>query len=595
MFNYYKLEIIPIILNMFKVNNLVISGMPTNETSEQIFKFIGEKNIHYTIIEENKELNNMSFIKENPLNALPTLNNYDAIFLDDDPNWFTTYNELKIIKNSNDEFPLVFICNNIFPHKRRDTYRNPDCIPDEFKNDYSKTLTYDEINIYDNTYHAIEENNSKNGVLTAIEDFLDENKSINMMNIKLINGITILYPENNISKIRLGKISKKIKEYEIKYDEFHDNIFENQLLKNYVSKFEIFNEQLDSIQRFDDELNEKNKLLNDYENQIKIHDDELNYKNSQIEGYNSQINLKNSRIKHFESKLINSENEINTLNKKLRTVNSQVTSLKNEINQKEQNFKNKEQEYTNKVTSLKNEINQKEQNFKNKEQEYTNQINNSNSEINSLKSNIDQKEQNFKNKEQEYTNKVTSLKNEINQKEQNENFLNNHLEQAKLQIKTTNEQITIKNNQIKNKENELTSFKQQYAHQLSKLDNKEYCITCYKEEIENNKLEIEYLMKNTTLKKILSPLAYVYLIFKSSPHELYLNYKLYRLLKNSECFDIGFYLKNNNDLKDSNWCKYFSPELHYICNGFSEKRDFNKKYFNTNTKKELLKYIIECK
>ena len=538
MFNYYKLEIIPIILNMFKVNNLVISGMPTNETSEQIFKFIGEKNIHYTIIEENKELNNMSFIKENPLNALPTLNNYDAIFLDDDPNWFTTYNELKIIKNSNDEFPLVFICNNIFPHKRRDTYRNPDCIPDEFKNDYSKTLTYDEINIYDNTYHAIEENNSKNGVLTAIEDFLDENKSINMMNIKLINGITILYPENNISKIRLGKISKKIKEYEIKYDEFHDNIFENQLLKNYVSKFEIFNEQLDSIQRFDDELNEKNKLLNDYENQIKIHDDELNYKNSQIEGYNSQINLKNSQIKHFESKLINSENEINTLNKKLRTVNSQVTTLKNEINQKEQNFKNKEQEYTN---------------------------------------------------------KVTSLKNEINQKEQNENFLNNHLEQAKLQIKTTNEQITIKNNQIKNKENELTSFKQQYAHQLSKLDNKEYCITCYKEEIENNKLEIEYLMKNTTLKKILSPLAYVYLIFKSSPHELYLNYKLYRLLKNSECFDIGFYLKNNNDLKDSNWCKYFSPELHYICNGFSEKRDFNKKYFNTNTKKELLKYIIECK
>ena len=538
MFNYYKLEIIPIILNMFKVNNLVISGMPTNETSEQIFKFIGEKNIHYTIIEENKELNNMSFIKENPLNALPTLNNYDAIFLDDDPNWFTTYNELKIIKNSNDEFPLVFICNNIFPHKRRDTYSNPDCIPDEFKNDYSKTLTYDEINIYDNTYHAIEENNSKNGVLTAIEDFLDENKSINMMNIKLINGITILYPENNISKIRLGKISKKIKEYEIKYDEFHDNIFENQLLKNYVSKFEIFNEQLDSIQRFDDELNEKNKLLNDYENQIKIHDDELNYKNSQIEGYNSQINLKNSQIKHFESKLINSENEINTLNKKLRTVNSQVTTLKNEINQKEQNFKNKEQEYTN---------------------------------------------------------KVTSLKNEINQKEQNENFLNNHLEQAKLQIKTTNEQITIKNNQIKNKENELTSFKQQYAHQLSKLDNKEYCITCYKEEIENNKLEIEYLMKNTTLKKILSPLAYVYLIFKSSPHELYLNYKLYRLLKNSECFDIGFYLKNNNDLKDSNWCKYFSPELHYICNGFSEKRDFNKKYFNTNTKKELLKYIIECK
>ena len=65
-------------------------------------------------------------------------------------------------------------------------------------------------------------------------------------------------------------------------------------------------------------------------------------------------------------------------------------------------------------------------------------------------------------------------------------------------------------------------------------------------------------------------------------------------MKESKCFDIGYYLANNKDIQESNWCRYFSPELHYVCNGFGEKRKFNKKYFNRNSKKELLDYIINC-
>ena len=69
---------------------------------------------------------------------------------------------------------------------------------------------------------------------------------------------------------------------------------------------------------------------------------------------------------------------------------------------------------------------------------------------------------------------------------------------------------------------------------------------------------------------------------------------MYKSLKNSKCFDIGFYLNNNPDLIESKWCKFFSPELHYVCKGFDEGRLFNKKYFNRNSKKELLKYILTC-
>ena len=137
-------------------------------------------------------------------------------------------------------------------------------------------------------------------------------------------------------------------------------------------------------------------------------------------------------------------------------------------------------------------------------------------------------------------------------------------------------------------------MKYQYSTQLSKLDTKEYCISCYKEEINNNHLEIEYLRKDTVTRKIISPLSYVYLIFKSKPKEISLNIRLYKALKNSKCFDIGFYLNNNVDLINSKWCKFFSPELHYVCNGFYEQRKFNKKYFNRTSKEELLDYIINC-
>ena len=55
-------------------------------------------------------------------------------------------------------------------------------------------------------FHAIDENTPKNGVLTAIEDFLMENSSIGIMDLYLLNGITILYLKNSISHIRLNKL-----------------------------------------------------------------------------------------------------------------------------------------------------------------------------------------------------------------------------------------------------------------------------------------------------------------------------------------------------------------------------------------------------
>ena len=507
MFNYYELDIIPIILNRFKVHDLVLKGILDNEVMDHILKYCENNDCVC-----NEILSQIEFESNDFLN----LSNHDAIFLNDDPNWYTVFNELKIIKESNDDFPLVFICNNIFPHKRRDSYSNPEIIPNEFINEYSKNLEYNNILLNDGFYHAIGENTPKNG---AIEDFLNENNSIGVLDINFLNGMTILYPKNNISKIRCGLLFEEIESYKLEYSEVSDMIFENQILTNHICNFNMDDIDFDALENFKVEIGLKEKIIVDLEDKIDIQTNELRLNDSKINNIESKLDLNETKFKNMESKLVNRDLKINELNDQLQHTN-------NEIN---------------------------------------------------------------------------NLKSDISQKEKRELELNKQIKDNLIQIDNKNHEISSKNNQIRTKdyellkkEKELCLFKHQYTNQLSKLDNKEYCISCYKEEINNNKLEIQYLKKDSLTRKLLSPFAYVYLIFKSNPKEWSINFKLYKAIKNSKCFDIGYYLSNNKDIQESNWCKFFSPELHYVCNGFVENRKFNKKYFNRNSKKELLEYIINC-
>lgn len=476
MSGYYTVNILPIILNRFKVKNIVISGLSNNETINQVLNYCNQTNSIKICIDLYDD-SNEEIINDFTLNVLPNLSNYDAIFLNDDPNWYTVFNELNIIKENNQKFPLVFICHNVFPHKRRDSYINPNVIPKEFLNDYSKELFYNGKYIQDEFFHAIDENTSNNGVLTAIEDFIEENSLVDIMDINFLEGLTILYFKDDFSKFIIKKLIQDLEEYKLQ-----DNILKNiDDDKNNVSNLK----KKDMIKNFKVKLNEKDKIIQDFENQIKIHSQEINLKNSQIENYDSQLDLKETQLKNIESKLLNRDVTINNLNNDLLNANNEIDSLNIQIKGKKQ-------------------------------------------EIHKIKQ-------------------------------------------------------------------EMNSFKHQYTNQLSKLDNKEFCISCFKEEIANNHLEIDYLKKESFIRKISNPFSYIYLIFKSNPKEIFLNFKLYKALKSSKCFNIGFYLNNNKDIVESKWCKYFSPELHYVCNGFYEGREFNKKYFNRNSKKELLDYILNCK
>jgi len=118
------------------------------------------------------------------LDALPAIGCCDVLLIDGDHNWYTVYHELKIIEQQCDgpiSFPLVFIHDVGWPYGRRDLYYNPDKIPESFRQPFEKKgicLGISSLQVQGGVNaslnNAMQEHTPRNGVLTAVEDFLEE-------------------------------------------------------------------------------------------------------------------------------------------------------------------------------------------------------------------------------------------------------------------------------------------------------------------------------------------------------------------------------------------------------------------------------------
>ncbi|MBE6489643.1 MAG: hypothetical protein E7Z83_02165 [Methanobrevibacter sp.] len=220
-------------------------------------------------------------------------------------------------------------------------------------------------------------------------------------------------------------------------------------------------------------------------------------------------------------------------------------------------------------------------------EELLEQLNNRTDEIDSLKKQLAVKQKNFDNKELDLNHQLILSNNQIK-----ENIV--QLNSKDLIIQDKDMQIKAKELELYEIGNNIVSLKKKYYSLFSKLESYKYCNDLLSEIISEKKLEIQYFKSNVILKKILNPFVPVCLILKSKPKEIRLNFKIYKNLKDNDCFDIGYYLKNFPKVQESKLCKYFSPELHYVCVGFDNGLDFNKKYFDNSSKKNLLNNINEC-
>jgi hypothetical protein len=144
------------------------------------------------------------FLEDLSLHALPLIETYDAVLIDGDHNWYTVYHELKLIEKS-PNFPIVFFHDVGWPYGKRDMYYNPDAIPSSYLRPHKKlgiSLDMDHLDdsglFNQNLYNALNESGGKNGVLTAIEDFVKESKlGLHLYQIPFFNGLGVLVPKEH--------------------------------------------------------------------------------------------------------------------------------------------------------------------------------------------------------------------------------------------------------------------------------------------------------------------------------------------------------------------------------------------------------------
>ena len=116
------------------------------------------------------------------LDVLGTLDGpFDCILIDGDHNWYTVFHELETI----DERGLLGAGGTIFfhdvgwPYGRRDMYYQPELIPDPYRQPFKRSgLVWGQSALSDDSpnnrelANATHEGGPRNGVLTAIEDFV---------------------------------------------------------------------------------------------------------------------------------------------------------------------------------------------------------------------------------------------------------------------------------------------------------------------------------------------------------------------------------------------------------------------------------------
>lgn len=119
------------------------------------------------------------------LSVLSEIDDVDVALIDGDHNWYTVINELRMLAAKSEaqgrEFPLTILHDVGFPYGRRDQYCDPRAIPEEYRQPIAgggiwpgDEELHDDSGVNIGAIHAVSAGGPRNGVLTAVEDFVAE-------------------------------------------------------------------------------------------------------------------------------------------------------------------------------------------------------------------------------------------------------------------------------------------------------------------------------------------------------------------------------------------------------------------------------------
>jgi hypothetical protein len=146
------------------------------------------------------------FYRALSVDAIPSIGRFDVVLVDGDHNWYTVRNELRLIEERSAEltqpFPLVMLHDIDWPYGRRDLYYDPDTIPEAHRKPFSRKGVkpgdkgvLEEGGLNRQYHKAVDEGGPSNGVLTAIEDFLNETEQeLGWIRVPGFHGLGLLVP-----------------------------------------------------------------------------------------------------------------------------------------------------------------------------------------------------------------------------------------------------------------------------------------------------------------------------------------------------------------------------------------------------------------
>src|SRR5579859_2056993 len=140
------------------------------------------------------------------LAVVPLLPVPDLVLIDDDPNWFNVYHLLTALQRQADRsdrpFPVVLLTQVGWPYGRRDSYDEPAAVPAAFRQVYERSgvvpgasALSPQNGLFADRFNAAAENKPQSGVLTALEDFIDQGAGRFITTLlPMFHGIALLQP-----------------------------------------------------------------------------------------------------------------------------------------------------------------------------------------------------------------------------------------------------------------------------------------------------------------------------------------------------------------------------------------------------------------
>jgi hypothetical protein len=252
-------EIILGVLETAGARDIVEIGAEFGGNTAMLADFVGAQRGSLTSIDPAPKPEFVDWVAAHPqvnhipltsLAAFPQLGNVDAWVIDGDHNWYTVYNELVQIDRlcRRDGKPLLAILHDVaWPTARRDMYYAPDTIPEPFRHPHSfdggalpgrpDLVAGQGFRGMGQFAWAFHEGGPRNGVLTAVEDFLEEQhragRELGFAEIPAVFGLGVLFDLD-------ADWSSRVAELVLPY---HDNkllrVLEHNRLSNYLRVIEL--------------------------------------------------------------------------------------------------------------------------------------------------------------------------------------------------------------------------------------------------------------------------------------------------------------------------------------------------------------------